>query len=85
LQLELEHLISWEAPRGAILSGAAGTDVPSLHGFLEILLGNAPEYSSNNAGYYSPSCECFYLDGEVPADDALELHTSKFVLLSRRF
>lgn len=38
-QLELEHLISREAPHGAILSGVAGTNVPSLHNFLRILLG----------------------------------------------
>jgi hypothetical protein len=32
-QLELEQLISREAPRGIILLGA-GSDVPSLHNFL---------------------------------------------------
>ena len=38
-QLELEHLVSHEAPRSVILSSAVGTDVPSLRTFLEILIG----------------------------------------------
>ena len=42
-QLELEHLISREAPRSIILSDVAGTDVPSLRAFLEVLSGNGPQ------------------------------------------
>ena len=40
-QLELEYLISRDVPRGAILSGVARADVPSLWTFLEISRGMA--------------------------------------------
>jgi hypothetical protein len=49
--LELEHLISHEVPRSAILSSATGAEVPSLHTFLEILSRNIPEYDSNIIDY----------------------------------
>jgi hypothetical protein len=42
LQLELEYLISREAPRSTILSSVVGTDVPSLCTFLEILFREWP-------------------------------------------
>ena len=47
-QMELGHLISREAPRSAILSGTAGTNVPSLHTFLEMLSRNDLEYDSDD-------------------------------------
>ena len=68
--MELEHLFSHEAPQSAILSGEAGTNVPSLRTFLEILLGNDPEYDSNNIDYCAPSRMCYHIDGEVLADEA---------------
>jgi hypothetical protein len=46
--MELEHLISHEAPQSIILSGMAEIDVPSLCTFLEILLGNSLEYDSDD-------------------------------------
>ena len=52
--LVLEHLISHEAPRNIILSGVVGTDVPSLHAFLEDLSVNRPEYDSNDIDYDAP-------------------------------
>ena len=55
-QLDLEHLISCEAPRSVILSGVAGTDIPSLCAFLEILLGNGPEYNSDDIDCYALPC-----------------------------
>jgi hypothetical protein len=69
----LEHLISREASQGTILFDAAGTDVPSLCTFLEILLGNGPEYDSGNVDYYSLSCECFHIDNDNLVDDAPKL------------
>ena len=71
--MELEHHISHEAPRSAILSSAAGTNVLSLHTFLEILSGNGPEYDSDDIDYYSPSLMCFHIDGDNPIVDAPEL------------
>ena len=47
-QMELKHLISHEALWSTILSGAAGTDIPSLRTFLTILLGNGSEYNSDD-------------------------------------
>jgi hypothetical protein len=72
-QLGLEHLISHEAPWSAILSGVAGAKIRSLHTFLEILLGNGPEYDSNDIDCYAPPHMCYYIDSEVPADVAPEL------------
>jgi hypothetical protein len=63
--LKLEHLISHEATRSAILSGVAGTDVPSLRTFLEILSGNGLEYNSDDIDYDAPPRKCYYIDGEV--------------------
>lgn len=60
-QLKLEHLVSREALHDVILSGASGTDVPSLRNFLEILSGLRPEYDSNDTGYFRPSRECFFI------------------------
>jgi hypothetical protein len=56
---------------GAILFGATGTNAPSLGVFLEILSGNGSEYNSDDVDYYSPSRECFHIDGDNPVDDAL--------------
>jgi hypothetical protein len=64
-QLELEHLINHNAPWSTILSGAVGTDVPSLRAFLEILSGNGPEYDSDGIDYNNPPCMCYHIDGEV--------------------
>ena len=50
-----------------------GTDVPSLHTFLEILSRNGPEYDSNDIDCYSLSCECFHIDGEILIDEAPKL------------
>jgi hypothetical protein len=60
-QLELEHLISHEAPQRAILSDATGTDIPSLHTFLEILSGNSLEYDSDDIDCYTPPCMCYHI------------------------
>ena len=75
-QLELEHLISSEASRSAILSSAAGADVPSLRTFLEILSGNGPEYDSDDIDYNALPCMCYHIDGEVLAEEASELTPS---------
>ena len=53
-QLELECLVSCEAQWSAVLSGMARVDVPALHTFLEILLGNGLEYDSNDIDCYAP-------------------------------
>jgi len=71
--LELEHFISREAPRSAILSIALGTDISSLHAFLETLSGNGLEYDSNNINHNAPPCMCYHIDGEDPAEEAPEL------------
>jgi hypothetical protein len=70
-QMELDHLISWDAPRGAILSGAACADITSLDTFHEILSGNGLEYDSDDIDYYCPSHECFHIDYDNPINDAL--------------
>jgi hypothetical protein len=59
--------------RGTILSGAAGIDISSLRTFLKILSRNGPEYDSNGVDYYSPSRECFHIDGDNLANDASEV------------
>jgi hypothetical protein len=69
-QKELEHLISREEPRSAILSSAVGTDVPSLHTFLEILSGNDLEYDSDDIDCYAPPRMCYHIDGEVLVKEA---------------
>lgn len=71
--LELEHLISQQAPQGAILSVAAGADVPTPCTFFQILFGNGLEYDSDDVDYYSLSYMCFHIDGDNPTDDAAEL------------
>ena len=58
--MEVEHLISHEASRSAILFGAARTNVPSLSTFLENLLGNDLEYDSDDIDYYAPSLRSFW-------------------------
>jgi hypothetical protein len=63
--MELEHLISHEAPRSAILSSMAGTDVLLLHTFLEILSGNDSEYDSDDINYNDPPHMCYHISGEV--------------------
>jgi hypothetical protein len=72
-QIELEHLISREVPRSPILSDAVGTDVLSLHTFLEILLGNDSEYDSDDIDYNAPPHICYHIDGEVLPEEAPEL------------
>jgi hypothetical protein len=71
--LGLEQLVSHEVPRSAILSGTMGADIPLLRTFLEILLGNDLEYDSNDIDCYAPSCMCYHINGEVPAEEAPEL------------
>ena len=56
--MELEHLISREAPRSIILFDVAGTDVPSLHAFLEVLSENRSEYDSDDIDYDAPPRMC---------------------------
>ena len=72
-QMEQEHLISREASRSAILSGAAGTDVPSLCAFLEILSWNDSEYESNDINYHAPPRICYHINGEVLLEEAPRL------------
>jgi hypothetical protein len=48
----------------------AGTDVPSLRTFLEILSGNGLEYDID---YNTPPCMCYHIDGEVLPDEAPRL------------
>jgi hypothetical protein len=72
-QLELKYLISRTAPRSPILSGAVGTDVPSLRAFLETISGNGPEYDSNDIYYDAPACMCYHIDGEDLAEEAPKL------------
>ena len=48
-----------------ILSGIAGTDVPSLHAFLEVLSGDGPEYDSNDIDYNTPPRMCYHIDSEA--------------------
>jgi hypothetical protein len=74
--MELEHLISREAPRSTILSSAAGTDVLSLRTFLEILLGSDSEYDSDDVDYSAPPCICYHIDGDVIAEEAPKLTPS---------
>jgi hypothetical protein len=68
--MELEHLISREALQSTILSRAAGTDVPSLHAFLKILLGNGLEYDFNDIDFYASPHMCYHINGEVLAKEA---------------
>jgi hypothetical protein len=68
--MELEHLISHEVPRSAILFGVEGIDVPSLRTFLEILSGNSPEHDSDNIDCYASPRMCYHIDGEVLAEEA---------------
>ena len=63
--MELEHLISREAPQSAILSDAAGTDVPSPHAFLEFLSRSDSGYDSDSIDYGAPPHMCYNIDGEV--------------------
>jgi hypothetical protein len=72
-QLELEHLISHEAPRSIILSGVARTDVPLLRAFLEVLSRNDPEYDSDNIDYDALPCMCYQVNGDDLAKEALGL------------
>ena len=72
-RLELEHLVSRETPQSTILFGAARTDVLSLCTFLEILSGNGLEYDSDDIDCYAPPRMCYYINGEVPTDEAPKL------------
>jgi hypothetical protein len=51
----------------------AGTDVPSLHTFLEILLGNGLEYDSDDIDYNGPPHIFYHIDGEVLPNEAPRL------------
>jgi hypothetical protein len=75
-QLELEHLISRKVPQSAILSSAAGTDVPSLRIFLEILSVNSPEYDFDNIDCYAPPHMCYHINGEDPLEEAPRAHAA---------
>ena len=68
--MELEHLISCEALRSTILSGATGADIPSVCTFLKILSGDGLEYNSNDIDYYAPPLMRYHIDDEVLAKDA---------------
>ena len=72
-QLELEHLISCEAPRSTILSSVEGTNVPSLCTFLNILSGNGPDYDFDDINYNDPPCMCHHTDIEVLPKEAPRL------------
>ena len=71
--MELEHLISREAPWSAILSSVARTDVPLLRTFLEILSRDGPEYDSDDIDCYAPPRMCYHIDDEVLAKEAPRL------------
>ena len=71
--MELEHLISREVPWSAIFFGAVETNVPSLRTFLDILLGNDPEYDSDDIDCYAPPHMCYHIDGEVLVEEAPRL------------
>jgi hypothetical protein len=71
--MELEHLVSHEASRSTILSGAAGIDVPSLRAFLEILSENDSEYDSDDIDYHAPPHMCYHINNEVLPKEASEL------------
>ena len=81
--MELEHLISREAPRNAILSSVARTDVPSLRTFLEILSRDDPKYDFDDIDYYAPPCMCYHINGEVPTMELLKLMPSNQCPCSR--
>ena len=68
--MELEHLISREAPRGTILFDAVGIDVPSFCAFLKILSGNGLEYDSDDIDYNDPSRKCYHINGEAQPKEA---------------
>ena len=69
-QMELEHLISHEAPRSTILSSVIGTDVPSLRTFLKILSGNDLEYDFDDIDCYAPPRMCDHINGKVLSEEA---------------
>ena len=60
-------------PWSIILSGAAGTDVPSLRAFLEVLSGNGSEYDSDDIDYDTPPHMCYHVDGDDLAEEATGL------------
>jgi hypothetical protein len=68
--MELEHLISREALQSTILSRAVGTDVPSLHAFLKILLGNGLEYDFDDIDFCALPHMCYHINSEVLAEEA---------------
>ena len=39
-------------------------------------MGNSPEYDSDDINYYALPHMCYYIDGEVPTDEAPELRLS---------
>jgi len=72
-QLELEHLVSREAPWSALLSGTAGVDIPSLRTYLKIPSGNSLEYNSDDIDCYAPPRMCYHINGEDTVEEAPEL------------
>ena len=55
--------------RGTFLFGMVGIDVPSLCTYLEILLGNGPEYDSDDIDYNNSPLMCYHIDDEVQPDE----------------
>jgi hypothetical protein len=72
-QMELEHLIGREAPQSPILSGAAGTNVPSLRAFLESLLGEGPEYNSDSIYSDASSRMSYHISNDDQSEEATGL------------
>jgi hypothetical protein len=72
-QLELEHLISREAPRSIILSSVAGTDVPSLHAFLKVLSRNGQSMTSITSTTTPLPRMCYHINGDDLAKEVLRL------------
>jgi hypothetical protein len=60
-------------PHSVILSAAVAIDVPSLHNFLEILLGLGSEYGSDDADDFSLSRECFFIGDDAGTNTAPKL------------
>ena len=47
----------------------AGTDVPSLRAFLEILSGDGSRYDFDDIDYNTLPCMCYHIDGEDPTEE----------------
>jgi hypothetical protein len=59
-------------PWSTIPSGA-GTDIPSLRTFLEILSENGPEYDSDDIDYNTLPRMCYHIDGKNLTKEAPRL------------